>query len=53
MPKQTAQSATPIWAYTYQIDPPQPERLLRSVRALLDLERTDARAAGGVNGLEV
>ena len=31
-----------VWAYAYQIVPPQPEDRLHSLRTLLDQERTDA-----------
>jgi PleD family two-component response regulator len=32
-----------VWAYTYQIVPPQPKRRLGTIRALLDREHTVAR----------
>ncbi len=32
-----------LWAYAYEIVPPQPEDRLRSINALLDRERADAR----------
>jgi hypothetical protein len=48
MPKQMAPSLKPIWAYTYQIEPPQPESLLRDVRAVLARERSDAKGEGRI-----
>lgn len=33
----------PVWAYAYQIVPPQPEDRLRAITALLDDENSDAR----------
>ena len=33
-----------VWAYAYQIVPPQPETRLRAIRALLDREAVDARS---------
>jgi len=33
----------PVWAYAYQIIPPQPEQRLQAIRALLDQEAVDAR----------
>lgn len=32
-----------MWAYTYQIVPPQPKRRLETIRALLDQEHAAAR----------
>jgi hypothetical protein len=32
-----------VWAYAYQIVPPQPEDRLHTIRALLDRESIDAR----------
>jgi hypothetical protein len=32
-----------IWAYAYQIDPPQPEDRLRRIKALLEHEHSDAK----------
>ena len=32
-----------LWAYAYEIVPPQPEDRLRSINALLDRERAEAR----------
>lgn len=34
--------AQAIWAYSYEIDPPQPEDKLRRVRAILDKEHLHA-----------
>lgn len=36
-------SRTPLWTYAYQIDPPQVEDRLRSLRKLLDDEHAQAR----------
>lgn len=33
-----------VWAYAYQIVPPQPEGRLQGLRTLLDHERTDAQS---------
>lgn len=44
----TAKTPSPpektLWAYAYQIVPPQPEHRLASIRALLDREHTSAKA---------
>lgn len=32
-----------VWAYGYEIVPPQPQERLRTIRAILDREATDAR----------
>jgi hypothetical protein len=39
----TGSSKKPVWAYAYQIVPPQPEGRLNAIRALLDREAIDAR----------
>lgn len=36
-------SAKTIWAYAYQIDPPQPEDRLLKIKALLDHEHSNAK----------
>lgn len=33
-----------LWAYAYEIVPPQPEERLRAIDALLDKERAEARS---------
>jgi hypothetical protein len=40
--KKRTPSAKPIWAYAYQIDPPQPEDRLRGIEALLEQEHSEA-----------
>jgi hypothetical protein len=39
----TPRSKKNLWAYAYEIVPPQPEDRLRTISALLDRERADAR----------
>ena len=41
--KQHIQSPKAIWAYAYQIVPPQPDRRLRAIEAILEQEHRDAR----------
>jgi hypothetical protein len=41
--KKRSPASKAIWAYAYQIVPPQPEDRLRSIKTLLDHENTDAR----------
>ena len=36
----------PIWAYAYKITPPQIAGRLRTIKTLLDHERSDARGEG-------
>jgi hypothetical protein len=48
MPKPPVLPVKPIWAYTYQIEPPQPEGRLREVGALLDKERSIAKGEGRI-----
>jgi hypothetical protein len=43
VPKKRTPSAKTIWAYAYQIDPPQPEDRLRAIKALLEHEHSDAK----------
>ncbi len=45
MKQQTNGAAhTKMWAYGYQISPPQPESRLAEIQALLDHEHTDAKS---------
>ena len=37
------QVTRPLWAYAYELVPPQPEERLRTIRALLDHEHWDAQ----------
>lgn len=43
---QDHQGAPPgnLWAYAYQIEPPQPEHRLRTIRRLIEQEHLDAKA---------
>ena len=43
---QDHQDAPPgkLWAYAYQIEPPQPEHRLRAIRKLIEREHLDAKA---------
>jgi hypothetical protein len=43
MADQPPPTPSTVWAYAYQILPPQPERLLDSLMTLLDRERTEAQ----------
>jgi hypothetical protein len=43
----TSRSAATLWAYTYQIVPRQTRSQLRGVRALLDLQHSDAKTLSG------
>ncbi len=43
MTKQPESSKKPMWAYAYQIVPPQSEERLAAIRALLDREHTLAK----------
>ena len=36
-------SPTPLWAYAYQIVPPQPEDRLDTIKTLLESENSDAK----------
>jgi hypothetical protein len=47
MPKRRPSTPTkkPVWAYAYQITPPQTQGRLDSIKALLDHEQEDARNA--------
>ena len=36
----------PLWAYAYEIVPPQREHGLRAIQALLDQEHSDAQSGG-------
>jgi len=42
--QQPPPSPRAVWAYAYQIVPPQPEGRLRALQTLLDHERTDAQS---------
>ena len=42
-----SRSPATLWAYTYQIVPRQTRSQLRGVRALLDLQHSDAKTASG------
>ena len=42
--KKPAKPAKSIWAYAYQIVPPQTEHRLRTIKILLDAEHQDARS---------
>ena len=48
MPNQRTSSVKPIWAYSYQIVPPQPADRLRAVATLLDHARADAKREGRI-----
>ena len=41
--EQHIQSPKAIWAYAYQIVPPQPDHRLRAIEAILEQEHRDAR----------
>lgn len=41
--KKRSQSPKTLWAYAYQIVPPQAEDRLRTIKTLLDHERADAQ----------
>lgn len=44
--RRTTPSSKPLWAYAYQLLPPQLADRLRTVQALLDDEHVDARRDG-------
>ena len=45
MEKNASSAPKTIWAYAYEIVPPQPEDRLRAIKALLDDEHSAARRA--------
>ena len=44
-PKKLTSPAKPVWAYAYQILPPQAEDRLHTIKTLLDKENADAQRA--------
>lgn len=46
MNTKTTPSPKSMWAYAYQLSPPQPADRLRTVQPLLDEEHSDARRSG-------
>src|ERR1044072_7295807 len=45
-PRNTTPLAKPLWAYAYQLLPPQLADRLRTIQPLLDDEQVDARRTG-------
>ena len=46
--KQVPQAPKAIWAYSYQIVPPQAENRLRAIRSILEREHADARSGARI-----
>lgn len=45
-PEERCAASPTVWAYAYELVPPQPERGLQSIRALLEREHAEARRTG-------
>ena len=45
MADQSHPRARPVWTYSYQVVPPQPETHMRPIRTLLEREHLDAKQA--------